>query len=154
MNHPYASCNSHFQEVTNFLEDLRRYNSHKHQLPHLSPYSSDDGNNTIQPTYQEPIDVDPDPPIAAGPFVKEYEEAAEEYGADKTFMSKFSCNHYAPEHVENLYYLLASKDEWDLASFLLQSNLSMASIDSYLSLNWVSAYHLYCHGCLSIFRVG
>ena len=100
------------------------------------------------------MDVNPDPPIAAGPFVKEYKGAAEEYGADKTFMLKFSHDQYAPEHVENLYYPFVSKDEWDLASFLLQSNLSMASIDSYLLLNWVSVYHSYCHGCLSIFHVG
>ena len=77
-----------------------------------------------------------------------------EYGAGVTFMSEFGRDQYAAERVENLYYPFASKGEWELAAFLLRSNLSMASIDSFLSLKPVSAHHSYGHYCLSIFRVG
>lgn len=101
------------------------------------------------------MDVDPDLPIAVdnGPFVEEYEGAAKEYGAGVTFMSEFGRDLHAAERVENLYYPFASKEEWELAAFLLRSDLSMASIDFFLSLKQVSAHHSYCHCCLSIFRV-
>ncbi|KAG9309728.1 hypothetical protein JVU11DRAFT_10404 [Chiua virens] len=40
---------------------------------------------------------------------------------------------------ENLYYLFASQQDWQLASWLLRSRLSIAVIDSFLSLQLVSA---------------
>jgi hypothetical protein len=148
MNYPLGSCYNHFQEVANLLEDLRRYDDLKHQpqhqLDHLSP-SSDDETDTTQPA-QESMDVDP-PFIESfdgtspdgGPFVEKYEGAAEVYGAGVTFMSEFNRDQYAVERVENIYYPFASRDEWELAAFLLQSDLSMRSIDSFLSLKLVSA---------------
>jgi len=44
----------------------------------------------------------------------------------------------ADKQLHQLYYPFASQDEWDLASFLLHSNLSMASIDKFLNLGMVS----------------
>ena len=73
-----------------------------------------------------------------GLFVEEYEGAAKEYGTGGTmFMREFDGDQYAGERVTNLYYPFASRDEWELAAFLLCSNLSMASIDLFLSLNLV-----------------
>jgi len=72
-------------------------------------------------------------------FVEKYEGAAKEYGVGVTFMSEFNCDQYALEHIENIYYLFISRDEWELAAFLLQSDLSMGSIDSFLLLKLVSA---------------
>jgi hypothetical protein len=102
------------------------------------------------------MNVDPYPPIAVhdGPFVEEYEGVAKEYGADVTFMSEFDRDQHAAERVENLYYPFAPKDEWELATFLLRSDLGMASVDTFLSIKQVCAHHPYCHCCLSIFRVG
>ena len=150
MNHPLVSCYNHFQEVVDLSEDLRRYNALRHQSPCPSPPSSDDGDNTVQSTNQEPMDIDLDPPFAVdnGPFVEEYEGAAKEYGPGVTFMSEFGCDQHATEHVENLYYPFASRDEWELVAFLIWSDLSMASIDSLLSLKLVCAHHPYCHCCL------
>jgi hypothetical protein len=148
MNYPLGSCYNHFLEVVNLLEDLQQYNNLKHQpqhqLDHLSP-SLVDETDTTQPA-QEPMDVDlpfiksfdgtsPD----GGPFVEKYEGAAKEYGAGVTFMSEFHHDQYAVECLENIYYPFASRDEWELAAFLLQSDLSMRSIDSFLSLKLVSA---------------
>jgi hypothetical protein len=150
--------------MANLFEDLQRYNALKHQSERPSPPPSErpsppssiDGNNTVQPTNQGPIDIDPDLPIPVddGPFIEGYEGAAKEYGAGVTFMSEFGRDQHSAERVENLYYPFASKDEWELAAFLLRSNLSMASIDSFLSLKSVSAHHPYCRCCLLIFRVG
>ena len=93
------------------------------------------------------MDFDPDPPIAVddGPFVEEYEGAAQECGPGVTFMSEFDRDEHAAKRAENPYYLFALKDEWELAAFLLRSDLSMASIDAFLSLNAVSAHHSYFH---------
>ncbi|KAF8220281.1 hypothetical protein L208DRAFT_1072016, partial [Tricholoma matsutake] len=143
MNYPLRPCYNHFQEVANLLEDLQRYNDLKHQpqhqLNHLSP-SSDDKTDTTQ-LAQESMDINlpfiesfdgtsPD----SGPFVKKYEGAAKEYRVGVTFMSEFNCDQYAVECVENIYYPFASRDEWELAAVLLQSDLSMGSIDSFLLL--------------------
>ena len=51
---------------------------------------------------------------------------------------RFDCDQYVKERKTNLYYPFASWDEWELAAFLLRSDLSMASIDSFLSLKLVS----------------
>jgi hypothetical protein len=79
------------QEVADLFEDLQRYNAHKHRPQRPSPPSSDDGHDTVQPTSQEPMDFDQDPPVAVddGPFVEEYERSAKEYGSGVTFMSGF-----------------------------------------------------------------
>ena len=70
-----------------------------------------------------------------GPFVKEYQGAAKEYGMGTTFMEEFDHDQYAGERIKNLYYLFASRDDWEFAAFLLCSDLSMASINSLLLLN-------------------
>ena len=44
---------------------------------------------------------------------------------------------------ENIFYPWASKQEWAFTSWLLRSHLSMAAIDSLLSLDIVSTYVLY-----------
>jgi hypothetical protein len=94
------------------------------------------------------MDVDPPFAVDDGPFVEEYEGAAKECGRGVTFMEEFGRDQHAAKRVENLYYPFASKDEWELAAFLLRSDLSMASIDSFLSLEPVSAHHSYCPCCL------
>ena len=76
--------------------------------------------------------------VDSGPFIEEYVGAAKEYGRGTTFMEKFDCDQYVEERKMNLYYPFASRDEWELAAFLLRSDLSMASIDSFLSLKLVS----------------
>ena len=58
-------------------------------------------------------------------------------GTSTTFMDEFNCDQYVGERINNLYYLFVSRDEWEFAAFLLRSDLTMASIDSLLSLNLV-----------------
>src|ERR1700733_7236056 len=53
-------------------------------------------------------------------------------------MDHFDCDQYASEHINNLYYLFATREEWEMASFLLCSDLSMADITKFLSLALVS----------------
>jgi hypothetical protein len=60
------------------------------------------------------------------------------FGKGETFMDVFNKDDYADIWNDNLYYPFASQAEWKLASFLLQSGLSMAQTDEFLKLDLVS----------------
>jgi len=65
--------------------------------------------------------------------------ASEIYGKGKTYMDLFDDDEYAGNREMNLYYPFASQPEWELASFLLKSGLSMVATDEFLKLQMVSA---------------
>jgi hypothetical protein len=73
-----------------------------------------------------------------GTLVEEYEGAGASYGKGTTFMDQFNQDAYASECSLNIYYPFSSRDEWELASFLLGPDLSMAAITKFLSLKLVS----------------
>ncbi|KAF8836701.1 hypothetical protein BDN67DRAFT_1014464 [Paxillus ammoniavirescens] len=90
-----------------------------------------------------PPDVEPGELAAAlgnhpeplhGKFVELYEGCSEVFPGGKTFMASFREDGYADERWENLYFPWASMEEWTFASWLLCSWLSMAAIDTLLSL--------------------
>ena len=68
--------------------------------------------------------------------------AGRTYGTGQTFMNLFDADQYAHYRTHNVYYPFASKDEWQLASWLLQLNLSMPAIDEFLHLDLVSLIYL------------
>jgi hypothetical protein len=70
-------------------------------------------------------------------YVEEYTSAAKTYGVGTTFLGLFNGEKSAKERTDNLYYPFASREEWELAAFLLHSNLSMLAINSFLSLTLV-----------------
>ena len=141
MNQPQSTCFSHFDELVNLADDLERFRAKPHSQHQFTTGSSDTG---------EPMDLDPaidlnDPPMEVDIehpksgefFVEEYDGAAKEYGLGKTFMTEFNNDRFSNERITNLYYPFASRAEWEFAFFLLRSDLSMASIDTLLSLKLV-----------------
>ena len=81
----------------------------------------------------------PHPPSRSKNYYTEvYPGAAQTYGKGPTFMDGFDGDEHAAMREDNLYYPWASQPEWELASFLLRSSLSMAVIDQFLSLKLVS----------------
>ena len=62
------------------------------------------------------------------------------YPGGTTFMDKFFADQYADFRRENLYYPFMSRVDWQLASWLLHSCLSMATIDDFLSLELVCCF--------------
>ncbi|KAH9165648.1 hypothetical protein EDB89DRAFT_2116030 [Lactarius sanguifluus] len=76
------------------------------------------------------------------PFIQEYVGAAREYGRGTTFLQSFDRDQYAQERKKNIFYPFASRAEWEMAAFLLRSGLSMASIDSFLSLELINGLGL------------
>jgi hypothetical protein len=66
-----------------------------------------------------------------------YPGAARVYGKGHTFMDVFDADQFANERKENLYYPFASKQDWEIGSWLLRSGLSMPAIDQFLRLQLV-----------------
>ena len=75
-------------------------------------------------------------------YTEKFPGAGGTYGTGKTVMDLFNADQYAHYRVHNLYYPFASKAEWQLASWLLRSNLSMQAIDEFLLLDLVSLIYL------------
>ena len=76
-------------------------------------------------------------------YTEVYPGTAQMYRKGSTLMDKFNEDKHATMQKDNLYYPWASQPEWGLASFLLSSSLSMATVDKFLSLNLVSSIVLY-----------
>ncbi|KAG1886160.1 hypothetical protein F4604DRAFT_1917864 [Suillus subluteus] len=67
--------------------------------------------------------------------VEVYEGAGMCYAQDGvTFLDLFDADEYAECRKENLFYPFASREEWEVADFLLRSPLSMAAINQFLEL--------------------
>jgi hypothetical protein len=64
--------------------------------------------------------------------------SAKVFGNGETYLDLFDEDEYADARETNLYYPFASQPEWELASFLLRSNLSRVAIDQLLKLQSVS----------------
>ena len=99
-------------------------------------------NDPVVGALDEPMEIDHQLQIQdeinhARPFVEVYEGSAKTYGEGTTFLTQFDSDRFSRERIDNLYYPFASRDEWKLASFLLNSNLSMRAIDAFLSLDHV-----------------
>ncbi|KAJ3515847.1 hypothetical protein NLJ89_g1501 [Agrocybe chaxingu] len=71
---------------------------------------------------------------AKGFFSESYPHASTTFGQGETFMDLFNSDEHAGKRQENIYYPFASKAEWELASYLLRSGLSMTAIDNFLKL--------------------
>ena len=70
--------------------------------------------------------------------IENFPGASQSYPSGKTFMDQFFSDKHSELHQENLFYPFASQEDWQVASWLLRSRLSMAAIDSFLSLDLVS----------------
>jgi hypothetical protein len=68
-----------------------------------------------------------------------YPTAARVYGKGHTFMDVFDADRFADKRKENLYYPFASKQDWEMASWLLRSGLSKGAVDQFLHLELVSS---------------
>jgi hypothetical protein len=73
-------------------------------------------------------------------YHEEFTGATQEWGVGETFMGKFDLDDFAELHKKNLYYPFTSKDDWEMAAFLLCSGMSMALIDDFLTLQLVSTF--------------
>ncbi|KAG1816960.1 hypothetical protein EV424DRAFT_1540661 [Suillus variegatus] len=76
------------------------------------------------------------------PYVERFRNAAKVYRRGQTFWDRFNMDPYSAYRKDNLYYPFASRQDWELGSFLLCSSLSMAAIDEFLELELIKALSL------------
>jgi hypothetical protein len=69
--------------------------------------------------------------------VETYHGASQTFGHGPTFMDRFDTDRHAELRETNLFYPFASQQDWEIASWLLRSDISMAAIDDFLSLELV-----------------
>ncbi|KAJ7784052.1 hypothetical protein B0H14DRAFT_2630709 [Mycena olivaceomarginata] len=56
------------------------------------------------------------------------------FGTAPTFIDNFSKDRHTNDRQNNLYYPFASADEWEVASYLARSNMTVVQIDEFLKL--------------------
>ncbi|KAJ4479912.1 hypothetical protein C8R41DRAFT_869220 [Lentinula lateritia] len=70
----------------------------------------------------------------SGPYTIHFPGAGKVVSYGATYLDGFNDDCFSEERKENLYYPFSSRPEWEMASFLLSSSLSMQEIDNYLQL--------------------
>ncbi|KIK17897.1 hypothetical protein PISMIDRAFT_110561 [Pisolithus microcarpus 441] len=69
--------------------------------------------------------------------VEYFPGASQCYPGGRTFMDNFFSDEHSELHKDNLFYPFTSQQDWQVASWLLRSHLSMAAIGSFLSLDLI-----------------
>jgi hypothetical protein len=125
LNHPASRC--------------RRY------VPSSAPDRPDDLMDYVetQPPLMDQTELEDIAEPNSGEVEDIFEGAARILGLGKTFMDRFNADPYSNIRKDNIYYPFTSRDEWELASFLLRSGMSMATIDEFLGLRLVSCFFLF-----------
>jgi hypothetical protein len=78
-------------------------------------------------------------PAPSFPFLSvPFPGASQAFGKGETFLDIFDKDEHADRRNNSPYYPFATQPEWELASFLLKSGLSMAQTDEFLKLELVS----------------
>ena len=136
----------------NFQNSHQPYASQTAQDPSLFNETQPDGQEEIPEWENDGVNFDmPDNASTQSPFpeadsnLEYYPGVSSTYGQGTTFMSEFFTNKYAHLRHENIFYPFASKEDWQLGSWLLRSGLSIAAMDSFLSLELVSISPLNLH---------
>ncbi|KAI6096000.1 hypothetical protein F5141DRAFT_1067925 [Pisolithus sp. B1] len=152
MNQPLSACQSFVDDLSSItvsqptssqallLSIPDCYGSHNAPEPSLPPQDNlmamepDDLLHHEQGSGPLPADIEATPMN-----VKVYLGASMSYVSGLTFMDNFFADEHGELCKENIFYPFASQEDWQVALWLLHSRLSMAAIDSFLSLelSWV-----------------
>ncbi|KAG1908717.1 uncharacterized protein F5891DRAFT_1124384 [Suillus fuscotomentosus] len=74
-------------------------------------------------------------PNGASDFIDRYPKSSRTYGMGYTFLDLFNSDENSVYRAKNPYYPFSGQKDWEIASWLLRSGLSMGKIDSFLSLD-------------------
>jgi len=140
MNQPVSSCLTHYEECINIATTL--------QSGPLVSESDDIGQRSFEPPnfmdtaedyFTSSLSPSPNPEDRRNPFnIKKHPSSGSVHGRGETFMDRCEEDKFSERRKAHLYYPFASRIEWELASFLLRSPLSMAAVDRFLKLELVS----------------
>jgi hypothetical protein len=157
MNQPISSCRTYYEEILQIAETAGCRPGSPEIVQSDRPHEMDGsaasgGSSRSSPISRppSPMATDEDPMIITAsetdlsdtgsnsPFVTEfYPGASKIFGSGPTFMDNFDNDQFSEERQVHPHYPFASKDEWQMASFLLRSGLSMAALDQFFKLELV-----------------
>ena len=146
MNQPVSSCLTHFQELIDIANTLQPASDHGTSQSLYFMDTTEDAppadpvHSTFNPEAPPPRNTGTQ--TTENPFrIKKHPTAGKTFGRGNTFMDHFDNDGFASARSQGyLYYPFAGRDEWELASFLLRSQMSLANIDRFLKLRLVSLY--------------
>ncbi|KAG1741923.1 hypothetical protein EDD22DRAFT_982197 [Suillus occidentalis] len=129
----------------NCLKDFK--SAWAHATPGSSPhYRTSSPVQDFQMDFEVQADRSVEEPLGSQasekPYIECFRNAAKVYWRGRTFQDRFNMDPYTAYRKDNLYYPFASRQDWELSSFLLCSSLSMAAIDEFLGLELVKAISL------------
>lgn len=105
----------------------------KDRRPDLGASHSRTSLNSASTSTSESVDV------PKGPIKDFHPTAADTYGRGKTILEEIHhSDQFAKQRNGNIYYPFVSKEDWEVAAWLIESGLSMAEIDKFLNLPFVS----------------
>ncbi|KJA12854.1 hypothetical protein HYPSUDRAFT_152210 [Hypholoma sublateritium FD-334 SS-4] len=156
MNQPYSRCRMRFEHLLNTSLRKRAHPTTTAQHSNVQPNPTEshstapddsplDDNEPRSPDTDTSSIRESDGDTRQDPsyyHILEYPGSAKVFGPGINFMDKFDQDQYASERREHLYYPFASRDEWEFASYLLRSSLSMAAIDKLLKLELIKGMGL------------
>lgn len=125
LSQPSQNC---FTE-THGVAEMQEHNYFFDEGSHWTPPSNQDDNHGDSAAFRAMAD--------SLKFTEWYAGCSRAFPGRKTFMDFFETDQYAEERKTNLYFPFASCEEWQFTSWLLCSRLSLAAIDTLLSLDLV-----------------
>ncbi len=120
------------RRISQILNDVREKKRKRETNGGDKPPGSDDGEGhaaSDADSLNEP----------SGHCTDEHPHAGANFGDGQHILEKISLDEFVKQRKENLYYPFANKDDWEVAAWLSKSGLSMADIDSFLKLAFVSS---------------
>lgn len=148
MNQPSSACGTLLNDIS--IPNPPASNTTRQPSPEAAyPIQMDfvdemDIDHPVSPEHRshvDGIDMQDSPGRGTTPLrdlIEEFEGASQSFPGGKTFMDQFFSDEHRESRKNNLFYPFASSQDWQIASWLLRSRLSMAAIDDFLSLDLVS----------------
>lgn len=129
LNHQRSKCGGWYNTTTS---------GHSLPLQHHGHATAKDTVDSPTPDHFPNVQQAPPPPPNQPHLHRvEFSGAAKIYSQAATFMDWFHDDQYSRFRASNIYYPFSGKDEWELASFILSSGLSMDKINEFLRLKMV-----------------
>lgn len=142
MSQPRSGCSTWIEEVIRLKTIIQPseddpINVNQESFVHDDYYSASYDDTNIQAAgglfEEEHV------PASHNEFLDLFPGSAEVYEGGYMFLGLFDADENSAHRVHNPYYLFSGRKEWEVASWLLRSGLSMGKINLFLSLEMVSS---------------
>ncbi|KAJ7808909.1 hypothetical protein B0H14DRAFT_3090219 [Mycena olivaceomarginata] len=142
--HPAIWTNPHSVERTEILsdhemeDDIDWAGAGGEDLP-----MAGDGEDIVEAFPEMEIDGPTNDTLPSSTRPKDFHpKPSSTFGTAPTFMDNFSKDRHTNDRQNNLYYPFASADEWEVASYLARSNMTVVQIDEFLKLRLTAKMNL------------